>query len=512
MLQAAGGAATSDTGPAFSDAFADLAETRVHEPTQGDAVGGGESGEVAPEPLVLAETMQFSSTAAPLIADGVAAATEEGRFRASKPGLKSGSDGALPKPSALTELSGPTKGEVVTLLAASDSAEQQAQTLSEVSRTSGPPDRHAGRAVENSAASVDSVAQSLEPVPTRKGRVPPQPLDTAPQDKAPLQLSPQSPARDDPVPGVPPTAPYEKPMTRKEEGAGSRRLEVAAPLREAPPPDRRLPIGLTDPVDLPDPTEATNNEQREASTVFAERGLISKGAEMASRSAPDAGRGPEGRADGQGKLTALESQEGKDTLPRPKAASHMPDVVRPVPDQVLVWPAGLPEGGQGRLRGLSSAPDPAAQHPLHPSDPGAPRIAHSPHAIGIQLADRMPGAAGQPVEVTLAPEELGKVRMTIWATDGGLTLQLVADRPETLDLMRRHIDQLAQDFRDMGFERLSFAFGQGQKENQQPGQAAPADPPEQEPADHGLTPATGPAFRSAPLLSLGPNDRLDLRY
>lgn len=35
---------------------------------------------------------------------------------------------------------------------------------------------------------------------------------------------------------------------------------------------------------------------------------------------------------------------------------------------------------------------------------------------------------------------------------------ILADRPETQELMRRHIDVLAQEFRSLGYERISFSF------------------------------------------------------
>lgn len=63
------------------------------------------------------------------------------------------------------------------------------------------------------------------------------------------------------------------------------------------------------------------------------------------------------------------------------------------------------------------------------------------------------------VEITLSPEELGHVRLTIHSDDGATaTVRLSADRHETLDLMRRHIDLLAQDLRDLGYRDLSFSF------------------------------------------------------
>lgn len=80
--------------------------------------------------------------------------------------------------------------------------------------------------------------------------------------------------------------------------------------------------------------------------------------------------------------------------------------------------------------------------------------------LGQQLVANLPQAADRPVEITLAPEELGRVRLTLSLAEGGPHLVVQADRPETLELMRRHVDQLAQDFRDMGFEGMGFAFSQ----------------------------------------------------
>jgi hypothetical protein len=72
------------------------------------------------------------------------------------------------------------------------------------------------------------------------------------------------------------------------------------------------------------------------------------------------------------------------------------------------------------------------------------------------------------VEVTLTPEDLGQVRLTIKSHDAnGATVILQADRPETLDLMRRHVELLAQDMRDLGYEELSFTFQDRQQGNGQ---------------------------------------------
>lgn len=91
--------------------------------------------------------------------------------------------------------------------------------------------------------------------------------------------------------------------------------------------------------------------------------------------------------------------------------------------------------------------------------------------LGLQRAETVRSAAaqavevfvrqpGKPVEITLNPQELGKVRMALSTTEVGVTVVILSDRPETLDLMRRNIDQLAQEFRNLGYESTNFQFGE----------------------------------------------------
>ena len=84
-----------------------------------------------------------------------------------------------------------------------------------------------------------------------------------------------------------------------------------------------------------------------------------------------------------------------------------------------------------------------------------------PRHIAVQIAQAMrQGGAERPMELVLSPAELGRVRISMQAGDGTMTVHVMADRPETLDLMRRHIDLLAQEFHDIGFGMAEFAFGQ----------------------------------------------------
>lgn len=93
-----------------------------------------------------------------------------------------------------------------------------------------------------------------------------------------------------------------------------------------------------------------------------------------------------------------------------------------------------------------------------------------------QLITVLPTNAPGTTEITLQPEELGRVRMTLTLQDGAMTLLIQADRPDTADLLRRNIDQLAQAYRQLGFDTLNFSFAgsAGQDAN-----AAEAVAPEQ---------------------------------
>ena len=63
------------------------------------------------------------------------------------------------------------------------------------------------------------------------------------------------------------------------------------------------------------------------------------------------------------------------------------------------------------------------------------------------------------IEIHLNPVELGKVRISLQTGDAGLLVTIHADRPETLDLLRRNTAVLANDFLHAGHEKTSFSFG-----------------------------------------------------
>lgn len=109
--------------------------------------------------------------------------------------------------------------------------------------------------------------------------------------------------------------------------------------------------------------------------------------------------------------------------------------------EVLSW-------DPARLSTTANAPAPPARADLLPH-------------VARQLIEVMAQASQRPVEIALSPQELGRVRMSVQTEDGAVVINIIAERADTLDLMRRHIDQLGQSFRAMGYESISFAFGYG---------------------------------------------------
>lgn len=111
-----------------------------------------------------------------------------------------------------------------------------------------------------------------------------------------------------------------------------------------------------------------------------------------------------------------------------------------------------------------------------------------PPAPHRQLADAIVRTKDGVVEIQLDPVELGRVTVFL-GTDHRAGLGIIAERPETLDLIRRHSDQLLQDLKENGmpdarldFTRQDNSHGNGRgrgQSQQQPdhGQGAPVPSP-----------------------------------
>lgn len=109
-------------------------------------------------------------------------------------------------------------------------------------------------------------------------------------------------------------------------------------------------------------------------------------------------------------------------------------------------------------------PGPAAQNTTH----GPPLTLAVPQ-MAAQFVAVLRRNAGGAAELSLAPAELGRVRLRIEpdARDPDRLLILInVERPETLELFRRHATELADAIRSAGYSGSSIDFGQQGRGNQ----------------------------------------------
>ncbi len=141
----------------------------------------------------------------------------------------------------------------------------------------------------------------------------------------------------------------------------------------------------------------------------------------------------------------------------------------PGPTAPAASPPPMAGAGDGAGQGLvlheaGPAPwhltaDPAAA-PGRAGQPLPPQPVQ-PQAIVGQVAVAIGKASDRRVEIRLDPPELGRVQIHLTTTDGGLQAVVLADRPETQDLLRRHAEVLARELGAAGYDSVSLDFAAG---------------------------------------------------
>lgn len=203
--------------------------------------------------------------------------------------------------------------------------------------------------------------------------------------------------------------------------------------------------------------------------------------------------------------------------------------------RTLSQPGHVPHPAAGPVQDLSRDTSPASTAPgretAAPGDGGLPMpfvtpttpsegtvargVVHQVLQAALHVLPKSQDSPEQGTELRLNPEELGRVKLTLRSADGALILHVQVDRPETADLIRRHIGELMQEFRSLGYAEVNVSLGHGSDsardawrqsgEAAQSGAGQPADPaatPETDFVDRQLTP------RSA---GIGGPGTLDLR-
>jgi hypothetical protein len=171
--------------------------------------------------------------------------------------------------------------------------------------------------------------------------------------------------------------------------------------------------------------------------------------------------------------------DGRDLPPVPAPAGLSPVAPLPVPLSapvaLLPWLAGitgrdatLGEGGtEGGADGALVAVSGIGPTGALPHGPAGPQALPGSGAVASlsvgQLARAITQAPGGSTEIALAPEELGKVRLLLQAdaqNPDRMVVVLNFERPETLDLFRRHAQDLTDALRAAGYSETRLDFGQ----------------------------------------------------
>jgi hypothetical protein len=139
--------------------------------------------------------------------------------------------------------------------------------------------------------------------------------------------------------------------------------------------------------------------------------------------------------------------KGLETFQSP---SHMQNfglldpITQDVPSSGLFQTSAIPRGQVENTIGLQ-----------HPS-----QVFSSTNISNITDAVVTIKETGGLIDVSLTPEDLGRLTLKIDQSVQGLQVTIAAERLDTQEIMRRHIELLQQQFRSLGFENLSFAFEQ----------------------------------------------------
>ena len=231
---------------------------------------------------------------------------------------------------------------------------------------------------------------------------------------------------------------------------------------------------------------------------------------------PRTDRGAPGREGSVPQYGALRTGglSGDENAARPAAPADGPDVplARTPPSPTDTAPADPTHGVVARAGSDAEANDSAPPTPVPalpqttaPLVPAPTAPSGLPPTLATDLNAIIARPPDGPVEITLAPEELGRLRITLSQEGDVLRVIVQAERGETLDLLRRNADVLMQEIRSCGFSGGSFSFsGWGGAQGDPASQTAPpasAAPPRDAPH---------PAQRPAPAPS-APHAGLDLR-
>jgi hypothetical protein len=152
-------------------------------------------------------------------------------------------------------------------------------------------------------------------------------------------------------------------------------------------------------------------------------------------------------------------EAGRPTVPMGQTA------VEPAPVLLLTgWEEG-PSDPRAEAEDAVASPASPSLGPVSATrGGGAGQVILSIPQVAAQLTGVLVARADGATEVALAPEELGRVRLRLepdTTNPDRMVILVSVERPETLDLFRRHAGELAEAIRAAGYSGADIGFGQG---------------------------------------------------
>lgn len=94
--------------------------------------------------------------------------------------------------------------------------------------------------------------------------------------------------------------------------------------------------------------------------------------------------------------------------------------------------------------------------------PLASRDTRQVPSLWSQVIDAAQSSTTRSIQIQLAPVELGRVRITMNATESGVQVAILAERPETLELMRKFAVDFEKELMEIGYQNLDMTFSHQQ--------------------------------------------------
>lgn len=147
------------------------------------------------------------------------------------------------------------------------------------------------------------------------------------------------------------------------------------------------------------------------------------------------------------------------------AVSTAPNFQPMIPSAAPTGEADEDDGRFALLGAGSIATGGPAAGPAHaPVGASGPQPAPVPQ-VAAQITAALSHTADGATELALSPDELGHVKLRLEpdaANPDRMVVMITFERPETLDLFRRHATELAEALRAAGYAGADIGFGQGQ--------------------------------------------------